>query len=70
VITRWEDLPLFLTAEHVAALLHRKVRGIKDAVGEGTLPGPPPIQKRPWIWHRDEWRAWYEGRRTPGRRSA
>lgn len=64
MITRWEDLPLFLTAAHVAELLHRKVGGVKKAAQAGTLPGPAPLGKKPWIWNRDEWRAWYEGRRV------
>jgi hypothetical protein len=64
VITRWEDLPLFLTAEHLADLLHRAPGGIRKAAQKGTLPGPAPIGKKPWTWNRDEWRRWYEGGRT------
>ena len=70
MITRWEDLPLLLTADHLADLLHRKPGGIKKSAQQGTLPGPAPVTKKPWTWKRDEWRDWYEGRRVPLRRSA
>jgi hypothetical protein len=65
MVTRWEDLPLFLTAEHLADLLPgRTVGGIKKAAQRGRLPGPAAICKKPWTWNRDEWRRWYEGGRT------
>ena len=58
-MTDWDRLPITLTAEDVAALLHRKPGGIKKAAQLGAMV-PAPFQKRPWLWRKVDLQAYVE----------
>lgn len=60
----WDDLPLILKAEHMAALLDVQVSTIWRRCQQRRMRPPPDAYQRPYIWSRAEVQAHFE-RRIP-----
>lgn len=60
----WDQLPLILTNEHIAKLLHKSLRSIQDDASRAPWRLPPrlPIPGTRGVRYlRDEVRRWFEG---------